>query len=190
MTVLHINLLSELEGYLNKNKNAFLLIYKKGSEQSDCAMGNLKNVEIDGDVLAADVSVVRDIHVNYQIKSAPSFLEFAQGKLVNVYKGCHEKDFFYNLLKGSIYQSQNDSGEKPQKRVTVYSTPSCSWCTTLKNYLDSKGIRYRDIDVSKDPKVAEDLVRRSGQKGVPQTDINGQIIVGFNQKRINTLLGI
>jgi glutaredoxin len=53
-----------------------------------------------------------------------------------------------------------------------------------------KGVRYSDIDVSRDQKIAEDLVKRSGQQGVPQTDINGQIIVGFDQKRIDTLLGL
>ncbi|MEN8186174.1 MAG: glutaredoxin domain-containing protein [Bacteroidota bacterium] len=185
-----INSFSEFEKYIEEQGNTFLLLYKKGSEQSDCAFDNLKSSDFEGDVLVADVSEVRDIHPKFEIKSAPSFLEFSDKKLVNVYKGCHEKDFFENLLSGLIYKVHNDSDKKPQKRVTVYSTPTCSWCTTLKNYLDSKGILYTDIDVSKDQKVAEELTRRSGQKGVPQTDINGQIIVGFDQKRIDTLLGL
>jgi glutaredoxin len=46
------------------------------------------------------------------------------------------------------------------------------------------------VDVSKDQKAAEEMVRRSGQQGVPQTDINGEMIVGFDRNRINTLLGI
>ncbi|NOR87359.1 MAG: NrdH-redoxin [Bacteroidales bacterium] len=79
---------------------------------------------------------------------------------------------------------------KAQKRVTVYSTPSCSWCTTLKKHLDHHGIKYRDIDISKDSKVAEEMTKRSGQQGVPQTDISGQMIVGFDKNKINSLLGI
>jgi len=51
-------------------------------------------------------------------------------------------------------------------------------------------IRYTDIDVSRDQHIADELVKRSGQMGVPQIDINGEIVVGFNKTRINELLGI
>ena len=51
-------------------------------------------------------------------------------------------------------------------------------------------IRFTDIDVSRDQAQAEELVRRSGQQGVPQTDIDGEFIVGFDKNRINKLLGI
>jgi glutaredoxin-like YruB-family protein len=74
--------------------------------------------------------------------------------------------------------------------VTVYSTPSCSWCTTLKSYFKQNNIRFKDIDVSKDTRAAEEMVRKSGQQGVPQTDINGTMIVGFDKNRINQLLDI
>ncbi len=191
MEIKNINSLSELEVQLKEKENLFLLLYKKGSEQSDCAYENLKQINDDDfEVYAADVSQVRDIHPVYGIKSAPSFLEFSKRKHINTYKGCHEKDFFQNLIKGSVFTVSGDEEEKPQKRVTVYSTPTCSWCTRLKTYLDMKGVRYTDVDVSKNQKIAEDLVKRSGQQGVPQTDINGQIIVGFDQKRIDTLLGL
>jgi glutaredoxin-like YruB-family protein len=76
------------------------------------------------------------------------------------------------------------------KRVTVYSTPTCSWCNTLKAWLQKNNIRYSDVDVSRDQNAAEALVRRTGQQGVPQTDINGQIVVGFNQQRLKELLEI
>jgi len=82
------------------------------------------------------------------------------------------------------------NGDSPQKNVTVYSTPTCTWCNTLKGYLRKNHIRFRDVDVSRDQRMAEELVRKSGQQGVPQTEIDGQIIVGFDKQRINTLLGI
>ena len=74
--------------------------------------------------------------------------------------------------------------------IKVYSTPTCSWCNVLKTHLRKNGIRFTDIDVSRDPKAAEDLVRKTGQQGVPQTDINGQVIVGFDKDKINRLLEI
>jgi glutaredoxin len=59
-----------------------------------------------------------------------------------------------------------------------------------KKYFRERGIRFRDVDVSRDPAAARDMVRRSGQMGVPVIDINGKIIVGFDKTRINSLLGL
>ena len=190
MNIIEVTSLSELASYLKNHDRLSLLLYKKGSEQSDCAYKNLTQVDVDTDVFVADVSKVRDIHPEYGITSAPSFLEFKGDKLLNVYKGCHEKNFFKNILQNAVYKSAAGDEEQPQKRVTVYSTPTCSWCNRLKTYFDMKGVRYTDIDVSKDQRAAEEMVKKSGQQGVPQTDINGEIIVGFDQKRIDTLLGL
>jgi len=190
MDIKNINSLNELKNTFKQGKKTFVLIYKKGSEQSDCAFENLSNLEIDNiEICGVDVSKVRDIHTVYGITSAPSFLEFSGDKLENTYKGCHETEYFNNLIIGAVYTGSSTEG-KPQKRVTVYSTPTCSWCTRLKAYLDSKGVKYRDVDISKNQKIADDLVKRSGQQGVPQTEINGKIIVGFDQAKIDSMLGI
>jgi glutaredoxin 3 len=82
----------------------------------------------------------------------------------------------------------NDRPKKKQKRVIVFSTPTCTYCTQAKRYLRERGIRFRDVDVSKDSAAARDLVRRSGQQGVPVLDIGGRIIVGFNRPEIDKLL--
>jgi glutaredoxin len=60
----------------------------------------------------------------------------------------------------------------------------------LKEHLRKNNIRFTDIDVSKDQAKAQELVRKTGQQGVPQTDINGQYVLGFDKKRVNELLGI
>lgn len=72
--------------------------------------------------------------------------------------------------------------------VKVYSTPTCPWCTIAKKYLASKNIPYEDMDVSRDREAAMEMVRKSGQRGVPVLEINGNIIVGFDQKTIDRLL--
>lgn len=77
-----------------------------------------------------------------------------------------------------------------QPRVVVFSTPACSWCRTLKQYLKKHDIRFKDIDVSRDNAGAGDMVRRTGQQGVPVTLINNKAIVGFNKAEINKLLKI
>jgi glutaredoxin 3 len=80
--------------------------------------------------------------------------------------------------------------EKPKKkqRVVIFTTPTCSHCNHAKHYLRQRGIRFRDVDVSKDPVAARDMVRRSGQQGVPVIDINGRIVVGFNRAEVDRLL--
>jgi glutaredoxin-like YruB-family protein len=181
----------ELQDILEKNQKVYCLLYKKGSQISDCAYDAIKQGLIEKvEIVAADVNTVRDIHPNYNITSVPTLLTFENKNLVNINKGCNSRDYYKSLFEENIYSSSVDGEEKPQKRVTVYSTPTCTFCNQLKKYFDEKGIKYRDIDVSKDQKAAEEMVRRSGQQGVPQTDINGQIVIGFDRVKINKLLGI
>jgi glutaredoxin-like YruB-family protein len=186
----HEELITNIKG----KKRAFLLLYKKGSEQSECSLKNLAQVDkkdADVDIYMADVSAVRDIHTQYNVTSVPTMLEFENGKFLNVLKGCHEPGFYKSFFDNAVYAAKlSAEGEKQQKRVTVYSTPTCSWCTTLKTHLKKNGIRYSEIDVSKDQNAAQEMQRRSGQMGVPQTDIAGEMIVGFDKTRINSLLGI
>jgi glutaredoxin-like YruB-family protein len=194
MNPVEIHTYSELIVHLKKFDRLLLLLHKKGSEQSDCAMKNLKAMDDPGDkvgILTADVTSVRDIHEKYSITSVPSMLEFEKGVFLNVLKGCHEPGFYKSLFENAVYKAKiAENPEKQQKRVTVYSTPTCSWCTTLKTHLKKHGIRYTDLDVSRDQNAAADMQRKSGQMGVPQTDIDGHIIVGFDKTRINNLLGI
>jgi glutaredoxin-like YruB-family protein len=82
------------------------------------------------------------------------------------------------------------SEAKFNPRIIVFSTPNCGYCRQLKGYLREKGFRYRDVDVSKDAKAADDLVRKTGQTGVPVTLINSRPIVGFNKREIDRALKI
>jgi glutaredoxin 3 len=73
--------------------------------------------------------------------------------------------------------------------IKVYSTPTCPWCIKLKAYLKEKGVEFDDIDVSADQQAAQQMMERSGQMGVPQTEINGKMIVGFDKAAIDAELG-
>jgi len=72
--------------------------------------------------------------------------------------------------------------------VKIYSTPTCPWCNVTKNYLKSKNVPFQDFDVSKDRDAALEMIQKSGQRGVPVVEINGNIIVGFNQRSIDKYL--
>lgn len=194
MKAREIHSFEELKNNIKDKPKAYLLMVKQGSEQSDCSLKSLEKVEsVEGEfeMMIADVAKVRDIHTVYHVTSVPTMLEFENGKFVNVLKGCHEPNFYKSFFENAVYASNSEKNdEQPQKRVTVYSTPTCSWCTTLKTHLKKHHVRFTDVDVSKDQNAAMEMQRKSGQMGVPQTDINGEIIVGFDKTRINTLLGI
>jgi glutaredoxin-like YruB-family protein len=188
-----IQSLDHLKSLIEKDKPSWVLIHKAGSEASECALENVRKAsdQLDGlNIFEVNVAEVRDVHTAYGVTSAPTLFQLQADKIINVAKGCQPVSYYHGLFDNSLYVAQATSGEKPSKRVTVYSTPSCSWCHTLKAHLRKHRIQFQDIDVSRDQKAADDLVKRSGQMGVPQTDINGEIIVGFNKARINELLDI
>ncbi|RLD59471.1 MAG: hypothetical protein DRI97_00930 [Bacteroidetes bacterium] len=110
--------------------------------------------------------------------------------MVNIFKGCQTESAYGSILSGRERGGQRGVESGKSKQVTVYTTPTCSWCTTLKTYLDQKQVGYREVNVATDSSAAEAMVRKSGQQGVPQTEINGQMIVGFDKSRINQLLEI
>lgn len=72
--------------------------------------------------------------------------------------------------------------------VKIYTTPTCPWCSVAKKYFDSKNIQYENLDVSSDRSAAAEMVDKSGQRGVPVIDIDGNIVVGFDKDKIDSLI--
>lgn len=75
-------------------------------------------------------------------------------------------------------------------RVLVFTTSSCPWCTKVKSYLRQRGVPFREVDIGRDAAAARDLVRRTGQTGVPVVEIDGKPVVGFDRRAIDRLLGL
>lgn len=69
-------------------------------------------------------------------------------------------------------------------KVKVYSTPTCPYCHLVKEFLHQKNVEFEDIDVAADHDAAREMIGKSGQMGVPQIEINGKIIVGFDKPAI------
>jgi glutaredoxin 3 len=68
--------------------------------------------------------------------------------------------------------------------IKVYSTKTCPYCKLTKEFLTEKKIAFTDIDVAEDPAAANEMVKKSGQMGVPVIDIEGTIIVGWNKSAL------
>lgn len=74
--------------------------------------------------------------------------------------------------------------------IKVYTTNACPWCTKVKNYLRSNNINYEEVNVGLNRVAAMEMVNKSGQMGVPVLDIDGKIVVGFDKRKIDNLLGL
>lgn len=76
------------------------------------------------------------------------------------------------------------------KKVVVYTTPVCPYCQSIKNYFKENEIEFEEKDISKDKEARDEMVEKSGSKGVPVVDIEGEIITGFDKQKIASLLEI
>ncbi len=72
--------------------------------------------------------------------------------------------------------------------VTVYTTTRCPYCVMLKNFLTQQNIPYNEVNVEENPEIMHQLVRTTGQMGVPQSQVNGKWVVGFDPNGIMTAL--
>lgn len=74
--------------------------------------------------------------------------------------------------------------------VTLYRTQACPWCHKVEEFLNKHKIKHKTIDVGKNAKSAQEMIEKSGQQGVPVTDIDGQIIVGYDEPKLKKVLKI
>ena len=73
--------------------------------------------------------------------------------------------------------------------VKVYTTSTCPWCQKTKEFLKKNKIKYSEVDVSSNQKALREMIKKSGQMGVPVIDIKGKIIIGFDSDAIKKALG-
>lgn len=73
-------------------------------------------------------------------------------------------------------------------KIIVYTTKTCPWCIKVKDFLKKHKVAFKEIDVSSNEKAAKEMIEKSGQMGVPVLDINGKIIVGFDEEAIKKAL--
>lgn len=189
----YVKSLEHFEEIRSKEDDVFMLMfYSNSSQKSLEALEVMKKFSEDNPkvpVYVVNASEVKDIHPQFGIKVVPSVILFKEKEPWQFVFGLQSKEYYEKLLVVSPTKSSDGKERKPL-RVTVYVSPSCPWCNATKAYLRQHNIPFREIDVTKNPAAAAELVRRTGQRGVPQTDINGTIVVGFDKAKLNQLLGI
>lgn len=76
------------------------------------------------------------------------------------------------------------------KQVVIYSTPTCHFCQQAKEFFKENSVEYTEHDVASDQEKAQEMVTRSGQMGVPVIFIGDDMVIGFDEGRIRSLLGM
>jgi glutaredoxin-like YruB-family protein len=72
--------------------------------------------------------------------------------------------------------------------ITIYTTPTCAFCSAVKQYLREKGHEYKEKDLTTDEEATKWVMEKTGQLAVPVTDINGDVIVGFDKPKLDKAL--
>ena len=75
-------------------------------------------------------------------------------------------------------------------KVIIYSTPTCGFCMRAKDFFHKNKIKYREFNVAANGKAREDMIHKSGQLGVPVIDVNGRVVVGFDEPALRKLLKV
>jgi len=76
------------------------------------------------------------------------------------------------------------------KKVTIYTTNICPWCIKAKEFFKENKISYKEKNVQEEPKLANELLEKSGQMGVPVITIDDSVIIGFNKERVKKALNL
>ena len=74
--------------------------------------------------------------------------------------------------------------------IKIYTTPTCAFCHAEKEFLKEHNIAFEEFDVAANAQARQEMIQKTGQMGVPVTDIDGEIVVGFDKARLNKLLGL
>ena len=184
-----------LDTVVKKHIKYFVLAF--WGKFSDAAQRALKELEEfaqehkDISVFVVDVQKVKDAHKQFDVARVPTVLAIEKGSVTKFVEGVQSAKFYSLCLAGGAPSRAAVGADKARpQRVIVYSGPGCPACGQLKNYLRRHGVSYREVDISRDQRAAETISRRSGMMAVPQTDINGRLVVGFDQAKLDRLLGI
>jgi len=170
-----------------------LAFWGEFSEAAQRALAELEEFDREQDdvpVYVVDVEEVRGLHKEFGVEKVPTVLALKEGKVAMFIEGVQNARFYMVHLAGASASSAGGTGQAMVRRVVVYSGPGCPACGQLKTYLRRHGVAFHEVDISRDQRSAEKIARRSGMMAVPQTDINGRLVVGFDRSKLDGLLGI
>ncbi len=183
----------ELLSALSPDKETIVGFFGEFSEASRKAQPAFEafcHEQGDRPIFLVDVGVVKGLHQRFGVSNVPTVLRVKGDDVLFKISGPQSTEGYASALSSSAAPTRNAAAAKRQHNVRVYVTDTCPWCTRVKSYLRQNNVSFREVNVSHNESAAREMVRRSGQQGVPQVDIDGRMIVGFDKGRIDSLLGL
>ena len=180
-------------GEVQEKHKGFLIVlfYANFSSASKRALAELEQFSKENEqaaVYVIDVERVKGVHKQFGVENVPTVLALRKGNVTQRLEGVESAQFYARIFSGA-YPSHYKTGKSTvSHRVIVYSGPGCPACGTAKAYLRRRGVSFREVDIDRDQHAAQRLVQRSGQMAVPQIDIDGRLVVGFDQAKIDRIL--
>jgi len=194
MTLAAIRSEQELEPLLDSNQDLLLAFLIEQSQGSLAARGALEQAlasHPETKAYAVDARAVRNVSGRFQVTAVPTVLRVRGRETLDRVVGPQSPGTYAALMTPKLRSTnQNQPRPNSQPSVKLYVTNSCPWCRKLESYLDRRRVRYTKVNVSTDVAAAHAMVRKSGQQGVPQAEIEGTMVVGFDKARIDRLLGL
>ena len=179
---------------VQKENNEFLVLafYGSFSQAAKRALNELEQFAKESEkipVYVIDVGKVKGAHKQFDVKNVPTVLALEKGKITRRMEGVENSRLYAQVLLGAHPSRRAKKGEKKiSHRVVVYTGSGCPACGSAKSYLRRLGVGFREVNISSDQHAAQKLAQRSGQMAVPQIDIDGHLIVGFDQAKIDRLI--
>lgn len=72
--------------------------------------------------------------------------------------------------------------------VKIYTTPSCVYCKMAKQFFGQNNVQYEEKNVALNAEARNEMIQKSGQMGVPVIDVDGKIIIGFDEPKLKEAL--
>ncbi len=170
----------------------FFADFSVASGQARPALARFCEKHPDQLAFAVDVMKLRDVHRRFGVEVVPTVLVVQGGSVLQSLEGAQSEEYYENAIaprpggSSAARKGRKDAGHK----VTVYTTDTCPWCVRVKAYLRESKVAFTEINVQRDQSAARRMVAKSGQHGVPQVEIDGTMVVGFDRGRIDSLLGL
>ena len=167
---------------------AFFANFSSIAKRALAELENFSRENKEVPVYVIDVEKVKGVHKEFKVENIPTVLALQGGKVSQRIEGVESARFFARVFCGADSSPYKSDKRGVSHRVVVYSGPGCPACGAAKAYLRRRGVNFRTVDIARDQRAAEKLVRRSGRMAVPQIDIDGHLVVGFDQAKIDRFL--
>ena len=76
------------------------------------------------------------------------------------------------------------------KNISIYSTPTCVYCNMAKTFFKANNVAYSEYNVASDLAKRKEMIDKTGQMGVPVIEVGNEVIVGFDEPKLRSVLGI